>query len=245
MVRKLNLSRCTSFFSTTKPSRPALEPSQLHIQWVPRSFPEGSAAEVWSLPLTCICAEVHNERKYASPPPIRLHGVHKDKFIFILKYSKYTQLHITRFWNLTSVYCTTNPTTLPIPVAVRSETWVCGRSLAEIMVSNPAGGQGCLSLVSVVRCQAQVSASAWSLVQRSLTECGVSECNLEASIIRRPWPTRGCCVNILSSADTDGRAVQGVSLTPLDCWDRRFESRWGHRCSSVFVFVACCVVSGL
>jgi hypothetical protein len=35
-------------------------------------------------------------------------------------------------------------------------------------------GHGCLSLVSVVCCQAEVSATSWSLVQRSPTECGVS-----------------------------------------------------------------------
>ena len=29
---------------------------------------------------------------------------------------------------------------LPIPVAARSEAWVCGRSLAGIVGSNPAGG---------------------------------------------------------------------------------------------------------
>jgi hypothetical protein len=29
-----------------------------------------------------------------------------------------------------------------------------------------------------------------SLVQRSLTECGVSECDREASIMRRPWLIR-------------------------------------------------------
>jgi hypothetical protein len=28
----------------------------------------------------------------------------------------------------------------PIPVAARSKAWVCGRSPAEIVVSNPAGG---------------------------------------------------------------------------------------------------------
>jgi hypothetical protein len=27
----------------------------------------------------------------------------------------------------------------------------------------------------------------------SPTECGVSECDREASIMKRPWPTRGCC----------------------------------------------------
>jgi hypothetical protein len=53
---------------------------------------------------------------------------------------------------------------------------------------------GCLSLVSVVHCQVQVSALGCTLVQRNPTECdGVSECDCEALIMRRPWPTRGCC----------------------------------------------------
>jgi hypothetical protein len=30
-------------------------------------------------------------------------------------------------------------------------------------------------------------------VQRSATECGVCECDHEAPIMRRPWPTGGCC----------------------------------------------------
>jgi hypothetical protein len=33
-----------------------------------------------------------------------------------------------------------------------------------------------LSVVSVVCCQVEVSATGWSLVQRSPTDCGVSEC---------------------------------------------------------------------
>jgi hypothetical protein len=48
---------------------------------------------------------------------------------------------------------------------------------------------GCLSLVSVVCCQVDVTVSCWSLVQRNHTECGVSECDRKASIMRRPWPT--------------------------------------------------------
>ena len=43
-------------------------------------------------------------------------------------------------------------------------------------------------------CQVEVSATGQSLVQRSLTECGVSECDREATTMRRPWPTRGCHV---------------------------------------------------
>jgi len=37
-----------------------------------------------------------------------------------------------------------------IPMAARSKAWVCGRSLTEIVGSNPAGA--CMSLVSVVCC---------------------------------------------------------------------------------------------
>jgi hypothetical protein len=51
-------------------------------------------------------------------------------------------------------------------------------------------GQGCLSLVSVVSCQVQVSVSGRSPIQRSPTECGVSECNHEASLMRS---SGGCC----------------------------------------------------
>ena len=42
----------------------------------------------------------------------------------------------------------------------------------------------CMWVLCVVR-----SASDWSLVQRSPTECGVSECDRDALIMRRPWPT--------------------------------------------------------
>jgi hypothetical protein len=41
-------------------------------------------------------------------------------------------------------------------------------------------GHGFLSLVSVVCCQVEVSASGWLFIQRSPTECGVSECDREA-----------------------------------------------------------------
>jgi hypothetical protein len=44
--------------------------------------------------------------------------------------------------------------------------------------------------MSVVCCQIEVSATGRSLVQMSPTECGVSECDLEISTIRRPMPNR-------------------------------------------------------
>jgi len=32
-----------------------------------------------------------------------------------------------------------------------------------------------------------------ALAQRSPTECGVSECDRDVSIMIKPWPIRGCC----------------------------------------------------
>ena len=46
-----------------------------------------------------------------------------------------------------------------------------------------------MSVMNVVCCQGEVSAASRSLVQRSPTECGVSECDREASTMRRPWST--------------------------------------------------------
>jgi hypothetical protein len=40
--------------------------------------------------------------------------------------------------------------TTQIPVAARSKVWACGNSLDGIAGSNPAGGNGCPCLVSVV-----------------------------------------------------------------------------------------------
>jgi hypothetical protein len=62
------------------------------------------------------------------------------------------------------------------------------RVLAGVVGSNPAEGMD-VSLMSVMCYQIQVSASGWSLVQRSPTDCGVSECDHESSIMRRPWLT--------------------------------------------------------
>jgi hypothetical protein len=97
-------------------------------------------------------------------------------------------------WNLNAelfLIYKSKPTSESIPVATSSKAWVYGRSLGGIAGSNPTGGMG--ACLSVVCCQVEVSTSGWSLVQRSPTFCGVSECDREASIMRRPWPTRGCC----------------------------------------------------
>ena len=78
-------------------------------------------------------------------------------------------------------------------------------------------GQQCLSLESVVCCQVEISASGWSLVQRSPTECGVSECDSEALIMRRPWPTRGLLglVDVLKLAQISDRIPVGHLQTQI------------------------------
>ena len=67
---------------------------------------------------------------------------------------------------------------LLIPLAARSKAWVCGRSLAGIVCSNPAGAWMCAYFKCCVLCRR-------SLFQSTPTECGVSECNLETSTMRR------------------------------------------------------------
>ena len=71
-------------------------------------------------------------------------------------------------------------------MAARSRTWVCGRSLAGIVDSNPA--LAWIAVVSVVCCQVEVSVSDRSLVQRSPIEC-----DRGSSTVRRPLPTGGSC----------------------------------------------------
>jgi hypothetical protein len=83
-----------------------------------------------------------------------------------------------RIWCNMPIFCQywpayTESCSLPIPVAARSKEWVCVRSLAGIVGSNSARRMDvCLC---VLCCQVEVSASGWSLVLRSLAECGVSE----------------------------------------------------------------------
>ena len=64
-------------------------------------------------------------------------------------------------------------------------------SLLGLWVRIPPGAW--MSVSSVVCCQVEVSASGCSLVQRGPTHCGASECDREASIMGRLWPTGGCC----------------------------------------------------
>jgi hypothetical protein len=108
---------------------------------------------------------------------------------------------IARSWNLPSIKI--------MNLTIVTYTIRCGSaavSLLELWVLIPL--EAWIALLSVVFCQAEVSASGWSLVQRSPTECGVSECDREASIMRGPWPARGCCAV----------AGGGGDIYYLTCW---------------------------
>jgi hypothetical protein len=78
------------------------------------------------------------------------------------------------------------------------KAWVCGRSLTGIAVSNPAQRRDVRPLW--VLCVARYSSlqrtdhlSRGVLPRACVCVC-VSECDLEVSIMKSPWPTRDCCV---------------------------------------------------
>jgi hypothetical protein len=66
--------------------------------------------------------------------------------------------------------------------------------------------------------QVEVYASGLSLDQRSPTECGVSEYDSEASILRRLWPTVGCCIKVRKKKvpfSNFGRCIR-MGVTPFE-----------------------------
>jgi hypothetical protein len=73
---------------------------------------------------------------------------------------------------------------LPIPVTARSKAWVCGRSPAGSLGSNPIGSTN-ICVLCVLHCQGEASTTVRPIVQKSY-ECGVSVHNLETSTLRRP-----------------------------------------------------------
>jgi hypothetical protein len=82
----------------------------------------------------------------------------------------------------------------PSSVATRSKAWVCGCLLAGIAGSNPTGCLDVCLLYSVF----VLSSRGLCLVlitrrEESYQVWYVSVCDREASIMRRHWPTRGCC----------------------------------------------------
>ena len=94
--------------------------------------------------------------------------------------------------------------------------WICG--------FESRGGYGCLSVVSVVCCQVEVSVSGRSLVQRSPTECGVSEC--ECEVPKGETVTRNRF-----------EAPEGKKCLWIGSWCSRGETL--HNTSDLFLLLTC------
>jgi len=104
----------------------------------------------------------------------------------------YTVCAINLFFkkNINWVYRTEGQAQL-LPVSNRGAClgacWDCGLESHR--------GHGCLSVVSVVCCQEEVSATDWLLVQRSPTDCGASLCVIQKPRKRRGWSPLPRCEN--------------------------------------------------
>jgi len=66
--------------------------------------------------------------------------------------------------------------------------------LLRLRVGIPLGGWMfvCCECCVLFFCQETVPSTGRSFVQRNTIECGVSDCDNEALIMRRPWSTGGC-----------------------------------------------------
>jgi len=79
-------------------------------------------------------------------------------------------------------------------VDASSKACVCGRFLFGNASSNPSWSKDVCVFFNFVPFQVEISALGQFLVQRSRSECDVSECDREASLILWSWPSRVCCV---------------------------------------------------
>jgi hypothetical protein len=99
---------------------------------------------------------------------------------------------------------------------------MCCRSLAGSpdCGSESHRGHRCMYLVGLVCYQVEVSATGRSRVRWNSTECGVSECDREVWIMKRPWPT-GTVKHAKNSAPhTPAFSVGFFFLWPCT-WSRR------------------------
>ena len=79
-------------------------------------------------------------------------------------------------------------------MAARSKAWICACSLTGIEGSNPSGNMDVCHFLSVACCQQKcVLRSDLSSRGVLLSVVCVTECDSEASTVRRSWPIGGCC----------------------------------------------------
>jgi hypothetical protein len=96
-----------------------------------------------------------------------------------------------------NIYIYTHTHSWPVPVPTRSKARVCGLLPAGIAGSNPAEGMDiCLLWMLFVVRQSLRRANHSSIGVLPSVVC-LTECDLKASIMRRPWPTGGCCAMVI------------------------------------------------
>ena len=104
---------------------------------------------------------------------------------------------------------------MSVPVAARSKAWVCGRSIARVMVTNPTGvvdvcceccvlsGRG-RGLCNELFARPQESYRLWCVVM----------CDLETSWMRWLWPTGG----VVPKTNEETKCVWTTSMTLQTEW---------------------------
>jgi len=105
-------------------------------------------------------------------------------------------------------FCRRNVYRVPVLVAARSKEWVCGHLPAEIMVSKPIGGmdvcRDCCVLSGRGPCDELITRP-----EESYRLWYVFVCHLEASWMRRPWPTGRLLCQIKK------KYIQSVAMLPV------------------------------
>jgi len=95
----------------------------------------------------------------------------------------------------------------------------------------------------------EVSATGWSLVQRSPIVCGVSECDSKTSTIQSPLPTRGCRTNknkickITSLSSTQGLTHQFTDTKKRVSEARSLNSSSTEYAEAITEYRAVCLTS--
>jgi hypothetical protein len=81
----------------------------------------------------------------------------------------------------------------PIPVATWSKAWVCSHLLASIVGSNPTGAWLSVSCECCVLSGRGLCVGLITRAEESYRVWCLTKCDCEVLIVKRPWPTRGCC----------------------------------------------------
>jgi hypothetical protein len=130
-----------------------------------------------------------------------------------------------------------------IPVSAQSKAWVFGVSLAGAVGSNTAEGMGSVSCECCVLSGRGLCVGLITHPEVSYWMCAVSECDRDASTMKRPWPKRECStmekrnmfwmIDYWSNEDEAGIIVTGITkyseANLLQCYFVRHKShkmRW-------------------